>query len=132
MGGDKKKKILVVDDTPDILTVMSAVLSGGGYDVIIASNGKDAVILAKAELPDLILLDIRMPDMDGVQTTDILRSNKATSRIPIVYLSNLVDEEEVEDGHVLGSKIGDLYFIPKTYPAEKILELIKKSMENAP
>jgi CheY-like chemotaxis protein len=128
---DTKKKILIVDDEPDMLTIMAAILHNGGYDVVKASSGKQGVALAQSEQPDLILLDIRMPEMDGVQTTDLLKNNESTRGIPIAYLTNLVEEEEVADGHVLGSKIGDLYFIPKTYRPEKIIELIKQNLESA-
>jgi CheY-like chemotaxis protein len=123
-----KKKILIVDDEADMLETMAFILSKAGYDIIKASRGKDAIALAQSEHPDLILLDIKMPEMDGVNTSDILRSHQSTGAIPIAYLSSLVSEKQVKDGHVLGSKIGDLYFIPKTYSAEKIVELVKLSM----
>jgi len=128
---DKKKKILLVDDEPDLLEVMEAILHMGGYDVIRASSGKEALKLAEAEHPDLILLDIKMPEMDGVQTTDLLRNHESTRDIRIVYLSNVVHDKEVVEGHVMGSKIGDLYFIPKTYKADKILEIVKHNLEIA-
>lgn len=127
----KKKKILIVDDEPDLLTVMGATLTFGGFDVVKALSGKEAILLADAEHPDLILLDIRMPGMDGVKTTDILRSRDSTRNIPIVYLSNLVEDKQVVAGHVLGSKIGDLFFIPKTYSAEKIIEIVHEALRAA-
>nr|MBP7217120.1 hypothetical protein [Candidatus Omnitrophota bacterium] len=67
---------------------------------------------------------IQMPGMDGVEATDILKNNESTRTIPIAYLSNIVDEKQVKDGFVPGSRIGNLHFIPKTYSAEKILELV--------
>ncbi|PIU40979.1 MAG: hypothetical protein COS99_07900 [Candidatus Omnitrophica bacterium CG07_land_8_20_14_0_80_42_15] len=126
-----QKKILIVDDSKDILDAIGFMLSKAGYDVIKASNGKEAIALADKERPDLILLDIKMPEMDGVQTTDILRSCQTTGKIPIAYLSSLVSEKQVQGGHVLGSKIGNLFFIPKTSSPEKIIELIEKSLEKA-
>ncbi|MFH1753689.1 MAG: response regulator [Candidatus Omnitrophota bacterium] len=128
---DKRKKLLLVDDEPDILAVMAAILRNGGYDVIQARSGEEALSLAEAQKPDLILLDIKMPGMDGVKTTDALKNNPKTKNIPIAYLTNLVEEDEVLDGHVLGSRIGGLYFIPKTYGSEKILELVKENLEAA-
>lgn len=125
-----KEKILIVDDEQDMLTTIGFILSDAGYNVIKASSGKECIALASSEKPDLILLDIKMPGMDGVETTDILRNLEQTRSIPITYLSNLVDEKEVIDGHVMGSKIGDLYFIPKTYSAEKILELVRLSLHH--
>jgi CheY-like chemotaxis protein len=130
---EQKKKILLVDDQKDTLESMEYILSHAGYNVLTASSGKEAVLRAEDEQPDLILLDIRMPDMDGVKTTDILKSHQSTAKIPIAYLSNVVSERAVQkDGHVAGAKIGDLYFIPKTYSPEKILEFVKRSLEQAP
>ncbi len=127
---DKKKKLLIVDDEPDMLAVMVAILRNGGYDVIQASCGSEAINLAVSERPDLILLDIKMPGMDGVKTTDALKNNPETKDIPIAYLTNLVEEDEVLNGHVMGSKIGNLYFIPKTYKAEKIIELVQQNLDS--
>lgn len=124
-----QKKILIIDDELDMLAVMAAILRRGGYNVLKALGGKQGIAMAESEQPDLILLDIKMPGMDGVQTTDALKNIDATRNIPIAYLTNLVDEEDIKDGHVLGSKIGGLFFIPKTYKAEKIIELVKQSLE---
>ena len=129
---EEKKKILIVDDEKDTLESMTFILSHAGYNVLTATSGKEAILLAQDELPDLILLDIRMPEMDGVKTTDILKSYHATAKIPIAYLSSVVSERDVKDGHVLGSKIGDLHFIPKTYSPEKIIEFVKRSLEQKP
>jgi CheY-like chemotaxis protein len=126
---EPKKKILLVDDDPDILTVMGAILDNAGYDVLKAYGGREAITMAEAGHPDLILLDIRMPGMDGVETTDILRSKASTRDIPIAYLTNLVEEKQLVENHILGSRIGNVVFIPKTYSTEKILELIRLSLE---
>jgi len=121
-----KKKILLVDDEPDILMVMTAILVNSGYEVITATSGKEAIALAETKSPDLILLDIVMPGMDGVATTDILRNKSSTRDIPIAYLSNLVEEKQLIEERLLGSKIGNLIFIPKTYTSEKILEIVNQ------
>lgn len=126
-----KKKILIVDDEDDVRSTVGSILSNAGYEVIAASNGKDAALLARKERPNLILLDIRMPEMDGALTTDILKNDASTSDIPIIYLSGLVKEKELEDGegHVFGSKIGDVHFVPKDQPPEKLLETVKKYLK---
>jgi two-component system alkaline phosphatase synthesis response regulator PhoP len=127
---ETKKKILIVDDEPDILEVMEAILANAGFEILKAGNGRDALILARDEQPDLILLDIKMPEMDGEAITEILRNSPLTRNIRIAYLSNLVHERQVRDGHVTGSKIGDLYFIPKTYSADRIIELVNRNLES--
>jgi CheY-like chemotaxis protein len=124
-----KKKILIVDDELDMLYIFGEILSQAGYDVIKASNGQDAIDMAKDQHPDLIVLDIRMPGMDGIQTTDILKDCTATRDIHIIYLSNLVHEDQAEHGRVLGGKIGNLYFIPKTASKEEILEIVRKNIK---
>ncbi|MBN2121210.1 MAG: response regulator [Candidatus Omnitrophica bacterium] len=124
-----KKKILTVDDEPDMLEILEVILSRAGYEVIQASNGQDAVIMAKEQKPDLIILDIKMPGMDGGRATDILKNYRQTRDIPIIYLSSLVNAQEVEeDGHVLGSKIGDMYFVSKSASPEELLEVVKKNI----
>ncbi len=128
---DTKKKILIVDDDADTLTVMEAILLNAGYNVIKTTSGREAVGLAQTGQPDMILLDIKKPDMDGVKTTDDLKGNQSTRDIPIAYLSNVVEEEEVTDGHVLGSKIGNLYFIPKSYEPDQIVELVRQNLESS-
>ncbi|MFH1868605.1 MAG: response regulator [Candidatus Omnitrophota bacterium] len=128
MNDKKKSKILIVDDDPDILTVMEAVLLNAGFDVIKAFGGREAIGLAEANHPDLILLDVRMPGMDGVETTDILRNKSATKDIPIAYLTNLVEEKQLIENRILGSKIGNLFFIPKTYSSKKIIEMINLTL----
>ena len=130
MNNVKKKKILLVDDEADMLIVMEAILHNGGFDVVKASSGKEAIGLAEAERPDLILLDIKMPQMDGVATTDVLKAKSSTREIPIAYLSNLVNEKQLVEGRVLGGKICNLFFIPKTYPAEKILKVVNHCLQH--
>jgi len=124
------KKILVVDDEVDLLETTAAILAGGGHEVIKATNGKDAVRIARESKPDLILLDIKMPGLTGVQTTDILHSSEATRSIPIIYLSCLVKESDVADSHVTGSRIGDIQFIPKTMRPEVVLDIVNKKLNS--
>ena len=123
-----KKKILLVDDDPDMLAIFESILVGAGYKVITALSGKEAIKIAEKEQPNLIVLDIKMPDMDGVMTTDLLKDLEATRKIPIVYLSSLVRKEQVEEGHVQGSKIGNIHFIPKSAETEEILKVIAEKI----
>lgn len=103
-------------------------MRNAGYEIIQSSNGKDAANLARIHRPDLILLDINMPGIDGSRTTDILKNDDSTRGIPIMYLSGLLKEAEIDDGHIMGSKVGDVYFISKAQTPKKLLEAIKKSI----
>ena len=81
------KKILIVDDEPDILEFLKYNLKREGYDVVTAPDGKQALTVAAAEKPDLIILDIMMPEMDGVEACSRLRSMKDFQHVPIAFLT---------------------------------------------
>lgn len=81
------KKILIVDDEPDILEFLQYNLKKEGYEVVSASDGKQAVTVAEREKPHLIILDIMMPELDGVETCRVLRSKKEFADTPIAFLT---------------------------------------------
>lgn len=81
-------KVLVVDDEPDVVTLMERALRADGFDVITAYDGIDALAIAEAENPDLILLDIMMPMMSGYEVCQQLRANAATKTIPVLCVSS--------------------------------------------
>jgi len=94
------RKILVVDDESDIRELLKNFLATEGYDVILAADGEAAMRLAAEENPDVIILDIRMPGIDGIETCRRLRANKGTSRIPVIMATALRDAlmESLEAG----------------------------------
>jgi len=119
----EKKKILVVDDEKDILTILDKRLSKEGYEVIKADNGMDAMRLAKTEQPDLIVLDIIMPDMSGSEVAERLKKDAATKNIPVMFLTCLfTKKDEIEKGH----EIAGNFFIAKPYDPGELLGEIKK------
>ena len=85
----KKKdiKILLVDDEPDILEIVGYNLSSEGYQIITAENGHEAVKMAKKELPNLIILDVMMPEMDGIEACELIRKNPDLQNTLIVFLT---------------------------------------------
>ncbi len=82
------KLILIVDDEPKNVTLIRDLLQVNGYSTNEAINGKQAVELANEDIPDLILMDIQMPEMDGIEATGILKTDAATKNIPILALSS--------------------------------------------
>jgi two-component system alkaline phosphatase synthesis response regulator PhoP len=86
-GSAPLKKILIVDDEPDILEFLKYNLKREGYDVVTAPDGKQALAVAAAEKPDLIILDIMMPEMDGVEACNRLRAMKGFQHTPIAFLT---------------------------------------------
>jgi DNA-binding response OmpR family regulator len=97
-----QRKILVVDDTEANLKLLRALLRGAGYEVVTASGGEEGIHTAAAEQPDLILLDIMMPDLTGFEVCQRLRGARETRETPIVFLTAL---HELED-HVKGMDAG--------------------------
>jgi CheY-like chemotaxis protein len=87
-----RKKILIVEDNKDSLEILGLRVTSFGYQVIKACNSKEAIICAEAERPDLIFMDMGLPDSDGIKTSAILKKNRKTSHIPIVALTAWMSE----------------------------------------
>ena len=88
------KKILVVDDSPTERHVMKALLTSSGYEVITANNGEEGIAKAKSELPDLILMDVVMPGLNGYQATRTLTRDDATRNIPVIVCTTKGQETD--------------------------------------
>ncbi len=119
------KKILIVDDEKDILTVLEKRLTNAGYEVIKTDNGREAIIFAKKELPDLIVLDIVMPEIDGSKVAETLKQDTDTKDIPIIFLTCLLTKKEESR---LGHKIDGHFFLAKPFNPEELLREIKKRL----
>lgn len=115
-----KRRILIVDDEPDILQVLTARLQNAGYGVIKSSSGQDAIALAKKERPDLIVLDVMMPGVDGGDVAHVLQNSPETKDIPIIFLTCLVTKEEEKASKTIAGHD----FIAKPYNPEELLKLI--------
>ncbi len=87
-------KILIVDDETEIVSYLSKRLSQDGFTVFSSASGTEAVALAKNETPDLILMDIVLPDIDGSEAVARLQADRFTARIPIIFLSGIVTPED--------------------------------------
>jgi DNA-binding response OmpR family regulator len=98
------KTVLVAEDEPDIRALITFSLEYAGYRVIEALNGEDAVELAREEQPDLILLDVRMPRLNGYQACTVLKADASTKEIPVVFLSARGQETEIRQGLELGAE----------------------------
>jgi signal transduction histidine kinase len=97
MTDRKSHKILVVDDEPGNLFLLEGLLAEEGFEVSTALNGMDAISIAKMELPDVILLDIMMPQMTGIQVLEILHRDPLTGNIPVIMVTAKVEAEDVEE-----------------------------------
>ena len=99
-----KKIVLLVDDDPLILRMYQNKLTNDGYEVLTATNGEEALVAVIKKTPDLVLLDVMMPKMNGVETLKRLKGDPKTKAIPVIILTNLGDrEEDVENAKKLGA-----------------------------
>jgi DNA-binding response OmpR family regulator len=115
-----KPKILVVDDEPDALELIAFNLKNAGLEVLTAENGDQALRLARSQLPDLILLDLMLPEVDGLEVCKILRRDPATSAIPII----MVTAKAAEMDRVLGLELGADDYVTKPFsPRELVLRV---------
>ena len=111
-------KILIVDDNRLILQALSEHLDSQGYETMVAGNGREALSLALAEPPDLIIMDIVMPEMDGLEATRLLRQNPRFQKVPIVAFTS-----QSNRGHV--GEMFDDYLI-KPFGYDQVIELIQR------
>jgi CheY-like chemotaxis protein len=118
----EKKEILIVDDDRVILRTLEKILLRAGYSVIPLSLGREAVEIAKDRSPDLIILDIMMPDMDGGDVAHVLKNDAETRDIPIIFLSSLVTKREEQSS----SRKHGLYFLAKPINRDELLKWVRE------
>jgi len=99
----KKSKILVVEDDPFLLELYQTKLNEEGFEVFVARNGREGFDVAAAQQPELILLDILMPEVDGYEMLKKIKASAQTKKIPVIIFSNLSQREEIEKGLKLGA-----------------------------
>ena len=119
------RRVLIVDDDPEIVDMTRMILESGGYEVIPALSGEEALRAATRERPDLILLDINMPGMDGWETLKILKVDEETRSIPVAMFSIKL---EVRD-KLQGLKQGAFDYITKPFSYDEILERVRRIFE---
>lgn len=119
----EKKKILFIEDEPDLQRTMSAVLDKAGFSVVKALDGQLGFKLAKKEKPDLILLDLILPKMDGFAVLRALKKDAETKDIPIVVLTNLEGSIDVEKALRLGATT---YLVKANYDLAEVVDYIKR------
>jgi len=119
----KKKKIMIVEDDSFVMDIYQTKLSQEGYEVLPAENGAEAIKKLEKEIPDLILLDIIMPYVDGLQVLRKIKADEKLKDIPVILLTNLSQKENINEGLGLGA---DDYLIKSHFTPSEVLEKIKK------
>jgi DNA-binding response OmpR family regulator len=115
-----RAKILVVDDEPDTIELITFNLRNAGYEVITAADGAEALRKARAQTPNLIILDLMLPEIDGMEVNKLLRSDSATAHIPVLMLTAKAGEVD----RILGLELGAKDYVTKPFsPRELILRI---------
>jgi DNA-binding response OmpR family regulator len=121
---DRKKKVLVVDDDRSLTELLQMVLEDAGYQVTLAENGREAIVSAAKDPPDLVVLDVVMPEMDGWATSDHLLSHERTAGIPIIFLSARVNAED----QLRGWYRGCFDYLTKPFDIQELLEKVSQGL----
>lgn len=122
-----KKNILIIEDDAFLRDLINKKLSSAEFTTTEAIDGETGIKKAKEEKPDLILLDLLLPGMDGFEILSKLKTDSSTSSIPVIILSNLGQKEEVEKGMELGASD---YLIKAQFTPEEIVIKIREAFEN--
>lgn len=117
--------ILIVDDNPQNIQVIGNVIADEGYDTGVAMNGREALTFVQKQAPDLILLDIKMPGMDGYDVCEILKKEESTQNIPVIFLTAKSETEDI----IKGFDVGGVDYVTKPFNAKELLARVKTHVE---
>lgn len=119
------KKVLVVDDKPNIVMLVRAKLAANGFEVFTAYNGKEALRVAEKEKPDLILLDIMMPGMDGFEVFMQIKDIADLTDVPVIFLT--ASGKRSDESKAL--EMGAAFFLTKPFSPNRLIEIVTKVMK---
>ncbi len=125
VGGKDRKRLLLIDDDPNLILLVRDYLEFRGYEVLTADNGKEALDLLSQNLPDMIVCDIMMPEMDGYALIENIRKNPRTSWIPVLFLSARGQSQDRIKGLNLGA---DVYMV-KPFEPEELVAQVESSLK---
>lgn len=119
------KKILIVDDEPNVIQILTEKLGSEGFVVDSARDGHEALSKVEIDKPDLILLDIVMPKLDGISVLKKVKENSQTQNIPVIILTNLYDDKKVAEVINAG---GTDYLVKVEHPIKEIIAKVKEKL----
>ena len=117
--------ILVVDDNVDVVIIVQTILEANGYEVRVAYGGAEALAQLAEHKPDLMILDIMMPEMNGLEVLEQMREIPSSAQIPVILLTAKGDDEDVLSGYQYGAN----YYMPKPFTSEQLLYGIRLVLE---
>ena len=118
-------KILVVDDEPTVVRLMEFILARQGHQMLIAVNGEEALEQIRAHKPDLVLLDIMMPRIDGYEVARLLRADPETSGLPIIMLSAKAQTEDIRRG----GEVGVNAYVTKPFSPKHLVQVVTEHLQ---
>jgi len=121
-------KILIAEDERDIRDLITYTLQFAGYEVVSAGDGEEAVQLALQEIPDLVLLDVRMPRMNGYEACKAIKADEKTKGIPVVFLSAKGQEAEIQ----AGMQAGAVEYMVKPFSPDQLTALVQVVLAKLP
>lgn len=116
------KKILVVDDDPYILMSLEFLMKKNGFDVMVARNGTEALEIVEKQVPDMVLLDIMMPDVDGYAICKHIKSSKKLKEAKVVFMSAKSKETDIQKGYDLGASL----YVTKPFSTRQLLKQVQE------
>lgn len=120
------KSVLIADDEPNIVMTLDYALQKSGFRVFIARNGNEALEIAFREIPDLILMDIMMPDMDGYETFEKMKENEKLKKSKLIFLSAKNKQSDIEKGLEMGADD----YITKPFSVKKVVKTITEKLND--
>jgi len=123
---DNKKKILIVEDDNMISSIYKTKFEADGFAAVVAGNGAEGLDIARKEQPDIIMLDVILPQIDGFSVLEELKKDKLTKDIPVIMLTNLGTDEDKAKGEKMGAVD---YFVKASLTPAQISEKIKKHLK---
>ena len=117
--------IVVADDDPDIVALVRAVLTRAGFDVVGAPDGAEALELVRTRHPQLVVLDVAMPKLDGKEVLRLLRAEPETAELPVVLLSARVQETDVRDGYAQGAS----KYVRKPFSPRELVDVVRELLD---
>ncbi len=121
-----KKKILIVDDEPDVVRLVEARLKNEGYDVVVAYDGQSGLAAARNESPDLIILDIMLPKLDGFQVCRMVKFDERFKKTPVIMFTSKAEESS----KVIGKDVGAEAYVCKPFDHKVLLETVGKLLQD--
>jgi CheY-like chemotaxis protein len=127
-GMNRPTRILVADDDPVILRLLQVNFNLEGYEVHTAARGEEALEKAREHVPDVILLDVMMPGVDGWEVCRRLKEDQATAAIPVIFLSARAQDQDRRRGYELGV----VAYVTKPFDPSELIEVVQRALGNPP